>query len=212
MMFLEFSGATNGAKNRQTLRLFSRFSSMIKNSKHDFQAADASCDHQSVSCPSRREFLVRATTTVGGLVLGLSVLGQRAVLAQDAAPAAPATAPETPAVPAAPAAPDADDVVLAISKDSPLNKVGGSQVVETKLGKVIIVRTGEATFAATSALCTHKGAVIGYDEETKQLLCPRHGARFALDGKVKKGPAATPLKEFKASGTAAQAVITIDAA
>ena len=174
-----------------------------------------SCDGQTVSCPARREFLVRATTTVGGLVLALS-LGQRA-MAQDPAPAAPVAptapvAPETPAAPAAPVVPDEDDVVLKIDKDSPLNTVGGSQVVETKVGKVLIVRTAEATFAATSAICTHRGATMAYNDETKLIVCPRHGAQFDLEGKVKKGPAVKPLEAFKASGTATQAVIVIDAA
>lgn len=132
-------------------------------------------------CDGRREFLVKASAIAGGIVLSLS--GLSAVQGQKDESK---TADE-----------NADDLVLKLDASSPLNKVGGSQVLETKSGKVIVIRSGEMNFAAFSAKCTHKGGTLAYDEKTKQLVCPLHGSRFdGANGNVAKGPASQPLPSF----------------
>lgn len=61
---------------------------------------------------------------------------------------------------------------------------------------VIIVRTGESSFAAFSAQCTHWGAEILPPKEGV-LVCPFHGSRFSTkDGSVLEGPATLPLSVF----------------
>ncbi len=135
-------------------------------------------------CNSRREFLVKTTATAGGLVLALSGL-------QTAA------AQESPAAKTAmPAAAQSDEAVLKLDDKSPLSKVGGFDTIETSAGKVVVVRTGETDFKAFSAVCTHKGGPIKYDEKTQQLFCPWHNSRFDTDGKVVKGPAKQPLATY----------------
>ncbi len=130
------------------------------------------------TCGGRREFLVKASALAGGVVLSLS--GLKTTQGQKKSDDAPS-----------------DDLVLKLDSASPLSKVGGSQVVETKSGKVIIVRNGEMSFAAFSAKCTHKGATVKYDEKTKQIYCPSHNSQFeAATGKVLKGPANQPLPAF----------------
>jgi cytochrome b6-f complex iron-sulfur subunit len=52
-------------------------------------------------------------------------------------------------------------------------------------------------YAVIGAICTHLGCVValtgnGFD-------CPCHGSRFALDGKVVKGPAPSPLSWYEVS-------------
>ena len=37
-----------------------------------------------------------------------------------------------------------------------------------------------------SKKCTHQGCLVSVVD--KKLVCPCHGARFSLDGKVEKGP------------------------
>ena len=118
--------------------------------------------------------MVSASAIAGGLVLSLANVGN-------------VSAASTPAA----------DTVIKLDEASPLNKVGGSQTVDTPAGKVIIARTGETTFAAVSATCTHKGATLNFDDKTKQFACPSHGSRFNGDGTVAKGPAKTALKAFK---------------
>ena len=138
-----------------------------------------------VDCSGRREFLVKAAMLAGGLVLTLSapLLGSAAAF---------------------------EDVVVPIDDKSPLNKVGGSQVVASTVGKVIIVRTGDASFVAFSARCTHKGTTIGYDAASKHFVCPNHGSEWdGSTGKVVQGPADNPLPSYPAKGTAASVTVTV---
>lgn len=132
------------------------------------------CHETEKKCSGRREFLVSASAIAGGLVLSLANVEQASAKTETSAPAA--------------------ETVIKLDDKSPLSKVGGSQIVETPSGKVIIARTGEMTFAAVSAVCTHKGGTLGYDEKSKLFACPNHGSKFGTDGSNAGGPAKTPLK------------------
>jgi Rieske Fe-S protein len=131
------------------------------------------CDEKGKSCSGRRKFLVSAGVIAGGLVLNLANAGE------------------------ATASPRATETTIKLDESSPLNKVGGSQVVDFAGSKVIVARTSETTFAVASAVCTHKGATLKYDDKAKQFACPSHGSKFGLDGSNAGGPAKTPLKTFK---------------
>jgi len=138
------------------------------------------------ACVGRREFLVKAGLVAGGDVLTLSSAGS--VFAG------------TPF----------EDVVVPIAADSPLAKVGGSQVVDTSAGKVIVIRTSDAAFSAYSARCTHKGGLVNYDTAKKLLVCPKHGSSFdGANGKVVDGPADTPLASHAAKGSADKVTVTV---
>jgi Rieske Fe-S protein len=50
-------------------------------------------------------------------------------------------------------------------------------------------------FAAVSAVCTHLGCTIRH-VEGEGFVCPCHGSRFGLDGRVLSGPAPRPLAWF----------------
>ena len=131
------------------------------------------CNETEQKCSGRREFLVSASALAGGLVLSLANV-------QEASASALPT-----------------ETTIKLDENSPLNKVGGFQVVDTPSGKVIVARTDEATFSAVSAICTHKGATLKYDEKAKLFACPSHGSKFNPDGSNAGGPAKTPLKSLK---------------
>jgi Rieske Fe-S protein len=144
------------------------------------------CGASLKSCDGRREFLVKAGSIAGGLVLSLAgtEIAQAGVTG----------------------APQEEEVVIKIDDKSPLNKVGGSQTIETKSGKVIVARTSEASFVALSAVCTHRGGSINYDEGTKTFVCPNHGSKFGSDGANSGGPAKKPLAAHSAQNALVVAI------
>lgn len=133
-------------------------------------------------CGSRRDFLVKSAFLAGGLVLTLSSAGS--LFGKPF-----------------------EDVTVPIDSASPLNKIGGSKTVETSAGKVIIVRTGDATFAAVSAKCTHKGGPLAYNSDSKLFECEWHGSKFGADGANAGGPAKTPIATFPATGNATSVTV-----
>ncbi len=52
-------------------------------------------------------------------------------------------------------------------------------------------------YAVIGAICTHLGCVVALSGAS--FDCPCHGSRFALDGKVIKGPAPSPLPWYEVS-------------
>ena len=136
-------------------------------------------------CSGRREFLVKTAGLAGGLVL--TIYGIGSALGRSFA-----------------------DVSINIDSSSPLSKIGGSVVVDSSAGKIIVARTGEAAFIAYSAKCTHKGGIVDYDAAGKQFVCPKHGSKFdAANGNVTDGPADTKLASFAANGTATSVTVTV---
>jgi cytochrome b6-f complex iron-sulfur subunit len=127
---------------------------------------------------SRRRFLQTAAGAAGGFALGLQLVARG-----DETATQPVTV--------------STEVVVPLP-EKVLSKVGGSDVVEAANDKIIIARTAENSVVACSAVCTHRGCTVGYEHGSKQFVCPCHGARFDLDGKVVQGPARRALKSYNA--------------
>jgi cytochrome b6-f complex iron-sulfur subunit len=74
--------------------------------------------------------------------------------------------------------------------------VGGGTLVEGPQGKVLIVQPSAGTVKAYDPTCTHQGTTVN-PPQNGTITCPNHGSQYnATDGSVKKGPAASPLKEI----------------
>jgi Rieske Fe-S protein len=97
------------------------------------------------------------------------------------------------------------DLVLRLNDNPELGKVGGWKVFEVGTESVIVANT-EAGFVACSSKCTHKGCDVEYRATDNAFVCPCHGARYDTTGKVLRGPAKLPLKQFDA-----QTALTVSA-
>jgi len=84
---------------------------------------------------------------------------------------------------------------LTVDPTSPLATVGNAVLIENGLGKFLVARTGQETFDALTAVCTHFGCtIVRYDNLIYE--CPCHGSRFSSTGSVVRGPASSPLRQF----------------
>ena len=64
-------------------------------------------------------------------------------------------------------------------------------------------RDEDGTLHAVSAVCTHMGCLVGWNETDRSWDCPCHGSRFALDGSVIHGPAVKALEAVDTKAKAA---------
>ncbi|MDQ1709441.1 MAG: hypothetical protein QOG49_826 [Frankiaceae bacterium] len=70
---------------------------------------------------------------------------------------------------------------------------GGGAIVRVDGEKVAVHRDDAGDLHALSAVCTHLGCIVAFNNAEKSWDCPCHGSRFAADGSVLQGPANTPL-------------------
>lgn len=71
----------------------------------------------------------------------------------------------------------------------------GKGGVITRAGEhIAVIRNRDGTIHAMSAVCTHLGCVLGWNETDRTFDCPCHGSRFDEHGEVLFGPATAPLE------------------
>lgn len=85
----------------------------------------------------------------------------------------------------------------AIGKSADL-PVGGSLAFSDASGNPgFALQPKAGTYLAYSAVCTHEGCTVGYDQGVNQFACPCHDARFdGASGDVVRGPARDPLQKY----------------
>jgi nitrite reductase/ring-hydroxylating ferredoxin subunit len=92
-----------------------------------------------------------------------------------------------------------------------LRNVNGSVAVRAPNGdRLMVVRTGSTAVVALSDICTHQGCNMSYSSSAQVLNCPCHGAQFALDGSVVRGPAVDPVRVYSAQLVGSIVVISMN--
>jgi Rieske Fe-S protein len=113
-----------------------------------------------------------------------------------------------------------DKVSLSKEESSKLLASEGSLLVEPKGSRVKILvvhakdgsmslRAQRGNLHAVSAICTHMGCTVLYDEKLGHIRCPCHGSQYGLDGHNIKGPAMRPLKPYEVRNNNGQVVIVL---
>lgn len=76
---------------------------------------------------------------------------------------------------------------------------GEGTLTQKGLRKIAVSRDAAGTLHAVSAVCTHLGCVVRWNNGEQTWDCPCHGSRFSRDGKVMQGPAVRdlPVVELK---------------
>ncbi|TIQ37051.1 MAG: FAD-dependent oxidoreductase [Mesorhizobium sp.] len=70
---------------------------------------------------------------------------------------------------------------------------GDGGVVVRAEEKIAVWRDISGQLHTVSAVCTHKGCTVSWNNADRTWDCPCHGSIFAADGSVVHGPARTPL-------------------
>jgi len=78
-------------------------------------------------------------------------------------------------------------------------KPNTGQVINQNGEKIAVCRDETGNLTAVSAVCTHTGCTVNWNNKEKTWDCPCHGSRFDKSGKVITGPAVKdlPKKEIK---------------
>jgi glycine/D-amino acid oxidase-like deaminating enzyme/nitrite reductase/ring-hydroxylating ferredoxin subunit len=72
---------------------------------------------------------------------------------------------------------------------------GSAGVISQRGEKLAVRRDASGELHALSAICTHLGCVVDWNDEDRTWDCPCHGSRFDEAGQVLSGPATKPLEQ-----------------
>jgi thiosulfate dehydrogenase [quinone] large subunit len=172
-------------------------------------ASRPSTEPASVTSDVDRRVLLRTGTTAALIGVGaLIVAGMgRVVAGGQVAAAQPLAAQPDGALPAQRAQPAQPNQPNQPGKPHGGKKIGASS--DVPVGGVLaftnpktndpsyVLQPKKGTYLAYSAVCTHQGCTVGYDQGSGQFACPCHGARFdASTGDAVRGPARKPLAKI----------------
>lgn len=70
------------------------------------------------------------------------------------------------------------------------------KIDEGKYFKIFLVKTHDDSLIALSPVCTHLGCFVNFDRYNNEFICPCHGGRFSVKGRVITGPPREPLQRL----------------
>ena len=82
-----------------------------------------------------------------------------------------------------------------IAPGSALATTGGMALVQAGAVGFLVTRTGDSTFVALTAMCTHQACTVS-NLSGSLFVCPCHGSEYTTSGMVARGPASVPLQSF----------------
>ena len=137
---------------------------------------------------TRREFCVQ---TCQALSL-VAVAGALQGCGGGSSPTAPSNVPQLPVVNGTPVS---GGIAVNVDASSPLASAGSAALVQASGRNFLVARTGQDTFVAVTAICTHEMCTVtGF--QNQNYVCPCHGSRYNTSGVVINGPATRPLTQF----------------
>jgi cytochrome b6-f complex iron-sulfur subunit len=70
------------------------------------------------------------------------------------------------------------------------------KIVKFGTQPVLLIRLSQTEWKAFSAVCTHLGCIVQYEESQRLIWCACHNGKYDLNGNVISGPPPAPLKEY----------------
>lgn len=83
---------------------------------------------------------------------------------------------------------------------------GQGGIVEIDGEQLAVIKNDQGVVSALSAVCTHLGCIVGWNEVDRTWDCPCHGSRFDSQGHVISGPAVSPLEAREIRAALSKAV------
>jgi Rieske Fe-S protein len=71
---------------------------------------------------------------------------------------------------------------------------GSGAIMRQGASKIAVYRDAQGEVQSCSAICTHLGCIVQWNEGEKSWDCPCHGSRFDTEGSVLNGPAIKRLE------------------
>ena len=75
-------------------------------------------------------------------------------------------------------------------------KAGGAHFFQFRGKPAVLLQPSPGEYVALSAVCTHLGCVVQWQEAQGEFICPCHGGRFSAAGVVLGGPPPRPLESL----------------
>ena len=139
---------------------------------------------------------VAAALDITASILGTRLPWANIIHHRVSSPAGAASAVSLNAAVAATVAKDWGQVGLKRLDESGERPPEGTGVVSLRGRKPVAVSTVDGTSCTLSAVCTHLGGIVRWNDSEKSWDCPLHGSRFSSDGTLLEGPATRDLRQF----------------